>query len=582
MKQSPFPNKQGFSQSGFLNQAVIVVFSLVALLLIGGYFYFNSSNGGVSVEINLPQENIYPGDILDIDVVLVNSSQAALQNVRLTLNFPERIRLLDNKDRVNEVRELDEEVQPGSLIKETYKVVVLPGGEGEAYTLEAKANYSTESFSNDFERSKSKKVDIRTDGFEMMMVAPEKVSAGERFDVAVGYKLPDGSGESLDKFLELEGPSFKVLGANAEQVSENRWLLETGNDKKIIASVAIETKPSDTFFLKAKVIVEFGGEDYLVSEKQSELLFTGSSLALSVDLEDPKEFVSPGETLNYRVSYKNNTDVELKDALLKATLVGEMFDFGSIQTSGTVDSLSHVITWNSSRFGELRDLVKGEEGSFNISIKVKPNFPMNNVGDKNFTLQVNGSIESPTVIQGTNTDRTSNFANSEVSVSGKVSVDARAYFRDANSGILNEGPFPPKVGQPTEYTIHWTISNAGTDVNEVTVRAHLEDGVSFTGEIKGVNDTLPTLDVPNNEVVWSVGGLSATQGILDNRPEVIFQVSLTPGIGLIGQFAPLLGITSISARDTFTDVSLLGTDTALTTALPDDSTVGSNQGKVIE
>ena len=582
MKQFPSPNTQDSSQSGFLNQAVIVVFVLVTLLLIGGYFYFNSSNGGVSVEVNLSKEVVYPGDILDMDVVLLNNSQAALQNVRLTLNFPERIRLLDNKDRVNEVRELDGEVKPGTLIKETYRVVVLPGGEGEAYTLEAKANYSTESFSNDFERSKSKKVDIRTDEFEMMMVAPDKAPAGERFDVAVGYKLPEGDGESLDKFLELEGPSLKVLDANTEQVSENRWLLEKGDDKKIIASVAIETRPSDTFFLKAKMIVELGGEDYLVSEKQSELLFTGSSLALSVDLEDPKEFVSPSETLNYRVSYKNNTDVELKDALLKATLVGEMFDFGSIQTSGTFDSLSHVVTWNSSRFGELRDLAKGEEGSFNISIKVKPNFPMNNVGDKNFTLKVNGSIESPTVIQGTNTDRTSNFANSEVSVSGNVSVDARAYFRDANSGILNEGPFPPKVGQPTEYTIHWTLANAGTDVDEVTVRAHLEDGVHFTGEVKGANDTLPTLDTSSNEVVWAVGALSATQGILNNGPEVIFQVSLTPGIGLIGQFAPLLGITSVSARDTFTDVSLLGTDSALTSALPDDSTVGSNQGKVVQ
>src|SRR3990167_974263 len=101
MKQFPSPNTQDSSQSGFLNQAVIVVFVLVTLLLIGGYFYFNSSNGGVSVEVNLSKEVVYPGDILDMDVVLLNNSQAALQNVRLTLNFPERIRLLDNKDRVN-------------------------------------------------------------------------------------------------------------------------------------------------------------------------------------------------------------------------------------------------------------------------------------------------------------------------------------------------------------------------------------------------------------------------------------------------------------------------------------------------
>ncbi|KKU18970.1 MAG: hypothetical protein UX77_C0007G0013 [Parcubacteria group bacterium GW2011_GWA1_47_11] len=581
MKQFPSLNMR-LSQSGSLNRVVAVVFALVVVLLLGGYFYFNPSNRGVSVDINLPQGNIYPGEILDVDVSISNNSKSQLQNTRLTLNFPKGIKLLDNKDRVNEVRELKDEVGAGALVKETYKVVILPGGGPEDYTLEAKANYSTESFSNDFERRQSKKVDVKTDGFKLEMTAPENVSTGESFPIEVTYGLPESERESLGKFLVLEGPALRVLNANMEQVSENRWLLEKGNDQKINTTVVMDTKPSDVFFLKGKVVVEFGGEDYVIFEKQSEVTLVGSSLALSVDLADPKGFVSPGEQLTYKVSYKNNTGIELKDALLRVELVGDMFDFSSIQTSGTFDSLSRTVTWNSSRFGELRELAKGEEGSFNVDIKVKPNFPTNGVSDKNFTLKAKGSIESPTVIQGTNTDRTSNFANSEVNVSGNIAVDTRAYFRDATSGILNEGPFPPKVGQATEYTVHWNLANAGTDVDEVTVRAHLENGVSFTGEVKGTTNTLPTLDASSNEVVWTVGAVSVGGGMSGNRPEAIFQVSLTPGVGLLGQFAPLLGITSVSAKDVFTDVSLLGTDSALTTKLVDDSTVGLNQGKVIQ
>ena len=582
MKQFPSPNIKELSQRGSLNQEVMAVFALVALLLTGGYFYSKSVNGGVSVEINWPQREIYPGDVLDVDVVINNNSKSSLQNVRLTLNFPVNIRLLDNKDRVNEVRELSGEVNPGALVKETYKVVVFPGGEDQNYILEARANYSTKSFSNDFERSKSEKVDISKEGFELEMTVPEKVSTGEGFPIEIVYKLPELERESLGKFLVLEGPSLRVLDTNLEQVSENKWLLERGEDQKISASILIVTKPSDIFLLKAKMVVEFQGEDYVISEKQSEVLLIGSSLALSVNLLDPKEFVSPGESLNYKVSYKNNTDVDLKNALLKAELVGDMFDFGSINTSGTFDSLQRTVTWSSSKFGELRELAKGEEGSFDINIKVKPSFPINSADDKNFTLKVRGSIESPTVIQGTNADRTSNFANSEVNVSGNITVDAKAYFRDADSGILNEGPFSPRIGQATEYTIHWSLVNTGTDVDEVIVRAHLENGVGFTGEVKGTTNVLPTLDSSNNEVVWSVGEIPATEGILGKGPEAIFQLSLTPGIGLVGQFAPLLGITSVSAKDKFTGVSLLGTDSPLTTALPDDTTVGLNQGKVIQ
>lgn len=577
MKQFQSPNISKIAKGGFLNQAVIIVFAVMILFLVGGYFYTNSTNRGVSVDINLPKENIYPGDIFDMDVILSNNSQGTLSNIRLTLNFPQHIRLFENGDRVNEVRELEGEIGPGSLIKETYKVVVLPGGEGDDYSLEAKANYTTEAFSNDFERRKEKKIDIKIDEFKLELSTPNRATAGERFDVEMPYSMPDDITDSLDKILVLEGPSLSILGANLEQSAENEWLLEKGEDKKVTASISIGTRPADTFAIKAKMIVKFMDQPYLIIERESQMEFAGSSLALSVDLEDPKDFVSPSETLNYRVSYKNNTDVELKDAIIRAELVGDMFDLGSVETSGTFDSLSRTITWSSNRFGELRDLGKGEEGTFNVAVKVKPNFP-SNTNDKNFTLQIRASIESPTVIQGTNTDRTSNFANSEVSVSGNVSVDARAYFRDAQSGILNEGPFPPKVGQATEYTIHWSLSNAGTDLDEVIVKAPLEDGVVFTGDVKGYKSTLPILDADNNEIVWLVGNLSA----VDDNPEVVFQIRLTPGVGLLGQFAPLLGITSVSAKDTFTEVELLNTDSGLTTQLPDDATVGSNQGKVIQ
>jgi len=100
MMQSQLPNTKSLPQSGFLNQLVIVVFVLVAAFLVGGYFYFGSSNRGVSVEVNLPENDIHPGDIFDMDVAVINNSQSTLTDVRLTLNFPKAIRLLDNKERV--------------------------------------------------------------------------------------------------------------------------------------------------------------------------------------------------------------------------------------------------------------------------------------------------------------------------------------------------------------------------------------------------------------------------------------------------------------------------------------------------
>lgn len=568
--------------SGSLSQAVIVIFVLVALALAGAYLYFNSSERGVIVDVGLPERDVDPGDIFDVDVVVTNNSQSALQNARIALGLPMGVRFLDNADRVNEVREISEKISIGTSIKETYRVVVLPGGENGDYALEARVSYSTDTFSNDFERRKTKEIKIRKDAFSLEFTAPERVTAGKAFPLEVRYGLPDPDGDALSRFLVLEGESVKVADSSTEPVLENRWLLEERDENVITASMVVGAKSADVLPLKARIVVEFSGKDYTIVEKQKDLLLEGASLALSVELEDPKNFAAPGERLAYRVSYKNNTEFELKDAVLRAELVGEMFDYDSIQTSGAFDALSKTVTWSSGRFGELRELAKGEEGSFNVGIKVKPGFPLDSPSDRNFLLKVRGSIESPTVIQGTNADRTSNFANLEVKVSGSISVDARGYFRDADSGILNEGPFPPRAGQATEYTVHWRLANAGTDADQVTVRAHLESGVEFTGEVKGTTNTLPSLDSSEREVVWAVGKMAATEGLLSPGPEAIFQVRLTPGAELVGQFAPLLGISSVSAEDTFTGVDLLGTDGALTTALPDDGTVGPNQGKVIQ
>jgi len=566
---------------GSTQQLALVLFSILLVVGAVAYFYFNYTNRGVSVEIKLPEEQILAGEIFDVDVVVSNRSQEPLRNVRTTLTLPNRVRLIEHEDRVNEVREL-EDMSMGTSIKETYKLVALPGGENGDYALEAKVNYSTDTFSSQFESKSREVVDVSVEEFELEFELPGDVVTGEEFPVEVRYKLPESERESLDKYLVFEGESLSTLDSSHEPVGQNKWLLEEGEDKSISASMLVSTKETDVFVLVTKIVVELGGEEYSVLEQRDELLLAGSSLSLSVSLDDPKEFVNPGELLGYRISYKNNTGIELQNAVVRVEMTGEMFDFSSISTSGTVDSVARIITWSPNRIDELRSLSKGEEGTFTISIKVKPTFPIDNVNDKNFILRTRASIESPTVPQGANTDRTSNFSNLELNVAGSLRVDAVGYFRDAASGILNEGPFPPKVNIPTEYTIHWALVNFGTDVENVIVRARLEDGVDFTGETKSNTDTVPYFDTANREVVWQVGNIAATQGVIGEKPEAVFQVSLAPSGSLFGEFAPLLGITSVSGRDAFAAVDLSGTDVGLTTRLNGDPTVGPNEGRVIQ
>ena len=63
--------------------------------------------------------------------------------------------------------------------------------------------------------------------------------------------------------------------------------------------------------------------------------------------------------------------------------------------------------------------------------------------------------------------QTVGLADLETKVAGLVKIESKAYFRDADSGIANSGPWPPKANQATQYTVHWRITNYATDISRV-------------------------------------------------------------------------------------------------------------------
>ena len=197
-------------------------------------------------------------------------------------------------------------------------------------------------------------------------------------------------------------------------------------------------------------------------------------------------------------------------------------------------------------------------------------------------IKVDAGIESPTVPYLINADKTVNTSILETKVAGRVTLYPGGFFRDAQSGILNNGPFPPRVGVPTNFTIHWAISNFATDVDNVEVRARLEDGVNFTGNVKGNTDSLPEFDANTREVVWRVGRLLATTGVIGEKPEAVFQIEAIPSQSFIGKYFPLLGNVSVQGADEFTGTQISSTAQAITTRLLGDPTVKEGDGLVIQ
>jgi hypothetical protein len=133
------------------------------------------------------------------------------------------------------------------------------------------------------------------------------------------------------------------------------------------------------------------------------------------------------------------------------------------------------------------------------------------------------------------------------------------------------------VNQTTQFTIHWLLTNSITDAHSVQVVAPLPSGIRWTGQVKGANGSEPHSDASRGLVVWNVGTIAATKGIISPPIEATFQVEAMPAVNQVGQELQLLGETKVQGIDGFTNAALAASDGVMTTALPDDTTLAGQE-----
>ncbi len=564
------------------SKVLISVVLLIALAATGFYAFKKLSGGDIVLEIEPPGKEVKIGVPFDINVRFANDSQNTLGNVRVAFELPQNIISIDGKEGVI-TKELGD-ISSGGVHQESFSVIATPA-ENPEYTIHATAFYSPASLVAEFRKKAEMGINVERPDFDLTLQAPEKIFPSEEFEAKVLYERRDETEGLPDIILNLKTPQgFQRLEADpTPETSDNKWILgkvERGEKKYIIIRGKVGPSSDTSFDIAAELAMKILDEEYPFIVRTQTVAVEPSPLSFQLALADHGDIVQSGEQLRFIVSYRNNTEVDMQDVVIRAQLIGEMFDISSLETGARFNNLTNTIMWSSGDFEELRRLSAGAQGQMTFSIGVKDEYPIERLSDKNFTLKVGAEIESPTVPYLINAEKTVNTSSIEMKVAGKIEVLSKALFRDAQSGIVNSGPFPPQAGVPTNYTIHWTVRNLSTDVDGVEVRAHLEDGVSFTAKVKSNTESEPYFDSESGEVVWRLGRLVATTGVLSESPEAVFQIEAIPKQSHRGKYMPLIAVTEIRGSDEFTGQTIAGTYGLIDTRLYGDPTVGEGAGLV--
>ncbi|MFA6364968.1 MAG: hypothetical protein WCW78_01060 [Candidatus Paceibacterota bacterium] len=567
----------------------IAIGFFAAVLLGAGIFLYSvlSGNGSTHVDFALviPSE-ITRGVPFEVAVTASNGQESILTNAVVRINLPSTIINVGGINGQNQlVTEEIGDIGAGSLARRTFKFIAV-GPVGSTEKLKASINY-TSGRNTGFELDDTKEVRVTSMPFKLEVKTPDHVLRGAPFEIEIKYTNTSRF-DFPDVVLQAKYPTMFKFSSSVPippESLDNLWSLHevrAGSSGTLFVKGTYDGADTSDISVPITILATFSGHDYPVVESASALSFGPAPVDLQILVNNQSAYVARvGDTLTYSIHYENKSGIALADVVVRATIVGEMLNATTINTNALLDPMTSEFIWNASNVPAFRLLDAGASGDVMVTAHLKNLFPLKRLGDKNYSLRAHATLNSPSVPPYLQAAKTVAEAGLETKVAGLAALDTQLFYRDTAVSVFNAGPFPPKVGQATEYSVHWVLRNFATDISNIEVRASLGSGVTFVGAVEGSGEKPPVYDSEKGQIVWAIDRVPAGKGVSSDLFEAVFQVRATPTAAQVGQFQPILGESILTATDEFTGLELTSRDVGVSTALPDDKTVGQEGGRVV-
>jgi len=582
--------KKSFFSKKNLPKISAIVIVLGIIIVVAAIFWGRSAFNVSKVELSISApEEISSGEETILTIKYQNNNRVALNDVHIILNYPQGVFSSDGKQIFQDTRSLGT-IGSKAGGEEEFKIRLV-GEKGESKNIGVRLDYKPQNINSHFENSNSLRIEINKTLISLNIEGSEKVVAGQRVSYLIEYE--NKTDEDInDLKINLEYPDeFQFKNAESapkSQKENNVWeniSLKANEKKSIVLNGVLNGQEMENKVIRGS-IGKMENENFLQYGKSEFITqISAAPIILEVKVNEISDNckINIGQQLRYKISFRNNTDVALRELILKAYLKDSVFDVKEIDLNdqGFFDSRNNVITWSGADVEGLVLLEPNQSGSVDFSIPVKKSLPIFNFNDKNFAANLIAEIQTLTV--------PAKFAGTELKfekelsckINSQLTLNTKAYYYDPSPGIFNTGLIPPKVENLTTYTVHWIVSNTSNDLDNVQVKATLPQGISWTNyQINKSNKGQVSHNERTKEIIWDLGRIAAGVGVTMSPYELIFQIGLTPSINQIGQTPILINESTISGKDLFTEISLNNSTSLIDATLPDDSRVGSSDGRI--
>ncbi len=543
------------------NKFLFFLIFLALVLGVAGFWYYQKnifSKEILKLEISGPTEAKLAEEV-EYTVKYKNNGNVRLEEAKLTFEYPKYSITAENKSR--EEKPLDD-IYPGQEQPISFKARLI-GKEGEMKLAKATLRYRPKNLSAYYESETTFTTQIKDVPLTFEFDLPSKIESGKEIRLRLNY-FSNVNYPLSDLGIKLNYPSdFEFLESQPQTLEKTEWdvgLLNLAKGGRIEILGKIQGEVGETKVFQADLGQWRDGEFVVLKTANKGVEIIKPLLYIIQEInENPKYVANPGDLLDYEITFKNIGERILENMFLITKLEGEVLDFDTLKNDiGNFNKDENKIIFDYTMVPELKKLLPMAEGKIEFWIKVKGEFENKNPEIKN-TVSLDGFEEI--------------FSNK---VNSKIEISQKGYFSDEIFG--NSGPFPPRVGETTTYTIMWQVKNWNNDLKNVKVKATLPPEVKLTGKIFPETEASKfAFDPESREIVWEIGDLTAGTGVPEAGPNVNFQIALTPTAAQRGQPAPLIGEAKVSAEDLWTEATLERISSPVDTTLPDDPTINESQ-----
>lgn len=529
-----------------LGLGIVALASLAAgIFFKAGGWLFAPEN--VQVTVSGPKETD-SNKIVEYTISIENNNWVDLENAELIITYPTIFRFVaENGFEANTSRAT---LQLGTIKKSSLSSIKIKGSfqslqdQVALITATLRAAPSGVTSKVDFETRYS--VAVEGSSLIIDLAAPLQAGDGQYADYVVTYR--NESNIAMDN-LELrlsypEGFTPKDITPRPNR-DENIWTvsqLAPGESGIVTVRGVINGAQGDVKRIAAELGVPQGdGSLFSYADIVRQTRIIASPLVITQRINGDRKAMAPGESVSYRIIFRNDGDVGLRDLIITVDLDPKYFDISRIDLSGgTYNVQKQQAIFRASDRPVLSLIEPGQGGEIGFAVPVRNDLA--NYNQSNIEIESVAKIDSPDVPTpiGANKIIASNRITFKVMTA--VLFEMNGYHFDS---FGNAGPIPPVVGKETEYTVRIRSVSTINALENALVSLSVPGQVRYI-KTQAVTQGTVTYNDRTGDIFWNIGTIPPGTA----RPtELSIQIGLTPDPSQVGESSPLVNPVEFSATD---------------------------------